>query len=172
MICNGIVSQSLNLCVFCDLRVTKTYRHLMVCTANVRFISKHKQLSTFFPHFFTLWYVTVEFRSHLTHVCACFNFLLCYVVCLHAVREPREQIADAEAVLDIANSFFQCLRETKRKSSLSPATFVSYLINKFRVQTASVHHDGDDESPTMVDWGKLGLRGCGLFRQCPGLSTM
>lgn len=105
-------------------------------------------------------------------VCVFFIFLLCYAICLHAVREPREQIADAEAVLEIANSFFQCLRETKRKSSLSPTTFVSYLINKFRVQTASVHDNGDDESSTVVDWGKLGLRGCGLFRQCPGLSTM
>lgn len=101
-----------------------------------------------------------------------FYLFLCIVICLHAVREPREQIADAEAVLEIANSFFQCLRETKRKSSLSPTTFMSYLINKVRVQTASVHPDGDDELSTIVDWGKLGLRGCGVFRQCPGLSTM
>lgn len=106
-------------------------------------------------------------------MCVCLLFFsLGYAICLDAVREPREQIADAEAVLEITKSFFQRLREAKRKNSLSPTTFVSYLINKFRVQTASVHHDGDDESSTIVDWGKLGLRGCGLFRQCPGLSTM
>lgn len=84
------------------------------------------------------------------------------------VQKPREQIADAEAVLDVTRCFVDCMKDARRKTGVSPATFVGHIIRRFGLVTA----DCCDDAPAVIDWGRLGIAGCGLFNVAPGLSTM
>ncbi|KAG0584307.1 hypothetical protein KC19_3G201300 [Ceratodon purpureus] len=86
----------------------------------------------------------------------------------HKVRKPREQIADAEAVLGVTRHFVECMKDARRKGGVSPATFVGHIIRGFSVPTT----DRNDDAPYVIDWGKLGIAGCGIFNFAPGLSTM
>lgn len=85
-----------------------------------------------------------------------------------AVKKPREQIADAEAVLDVTRCFVDCLKGARRKTGVSPATFVGHIIRRFSLATA----DRNDDAPAAIDWGRLGIAGCGFFNVAPGLGTM
>ncbi len=92
---------------------------------------------------------------------------LCFVLLSNAVQKPREQIADAEAVLDIASTVFESVKGATRKSGVSPAGFVGAIIEKFGIRMPD-----DDNDLTTINWGLLGLQACGIICEVPGLHTM
>ena len=71
-----------------------------------------------------------------------------------AVKKPREQIADAQAVLGVTSHFVECMKDARRKGGVSPATFLGHIIRRFNIPTA----DRTDDAPHVIDWGKLGMR--------------
>lgn len=83
------------------------------------------------------------------------------------MQKPREQIADAEAVLDITSSFLSSVKGSLHKTGVSPAAFVGALLANFGVKAA-----GDNEEAATVEWGRLGLQAIGIVREAPGMSTM
>lgn len=84
------------------------------------------------------------------------------------VQKPREQIADAEAVMNLTNGFLCGVKASNRKIGTSPATFVGAILATFGTRTIAA----DDESPVEIDWGTLGLAAIGFFREAPGVATM
>jgi len=103
-----------------------------------------------------------HFRIHI----AAFTDLV--ILSLFAVQKPREQIADAEAVMNLTNSFLGSVKASNRKTGTSPAAYVGAILATFGKRTAST----DDEAPVEIDWGKLGLAAIGFFREAPGVATM
>jgi len=84
------------------------------------------------------------------------------------VQKPREQIADAEAVMNLTNGFLCSVKASNRKTGTSPATFVGAILATFGNRSVAT----DDESPVEIDWGTLGLAAIGFFREAPGVATM
>ncbi|KAG2328483.1 hypothetical protein Bca4012_037439 [Brassica carinata] len=85
------------------------------------------------------------------------------------VQKPREQVADAEAFLDIANTIMSSVK-SHSANGVSPAEFVNALVNGFG--QASLVVDGDETAPVSLKWKELGLAVCAtVFVSC-GCSTM
>lgn len=85
-----------------------------------------------------------------------------------AVQKPREQIADAEAVMNLTSNFLGSVKGSMRKNGTSPAAFISALLGTFGNRAVAA----DDEAVLEVDWGKLGLAVSGFLREAPGVCTM
>lgn len=85
-----------------------------------------------------------------------------------AVQKPREQIADAEAVMNLTSSFLGSVKASNRKTGTSPATFVGAILATFGNRTANA----DDDAPAEIDWGKLGLAAIGFLGEAPGVCSM
>lgn len=84
------------------------------------------------------------------------------------VQKPREQIADAEAVMNLTSNFLGSVKGSMRKNGTSPAAFISALLGTFGNRAVAA----DDEAVLEVDWGKLGLAVSGFLREAPGVCTM
>ncbi|CAH2036380.1 unnamed protein product [Thlaspi arvense] len=85
------------------------------------------------------------------------------------VQKPREQIADAEAFLDIANTIMSSVK-SQSASGVSPAEFVNALVNGFG--QASLGIDADETAPVSLKWKDLGLAVCSTVLVSCGCSTM
>ncbi|CAG7875564.1 unnamed protein product [Brassica rapa] len=84
------------------------------------------------------------------------------------VQKPREQVADAEAFLDIANTIMSSVK-SHSANGVSPADFVNALVNGFGQASLGV----DETSPLSIKWKDLGLAVCStLFVSSFGCSTM
>ncbi|KAH0926026.1 hypothetical protein HID58_018282 [Brassica napus] len=84
------------------------------------------------------------------------------------VQKPREQVADAEAFLDIANTIMSSVK-SHSANGVSPADFVNALVNGFGQASLGV----DETSPVSIKWKDLGLAVCStLFVSSFGCSTM
>lgn len=84
------------------------------------------------------------------------------------VQKPREQVADAEALLDITNTLVTSVK-SQSNDGISPSDFVSALLKNFGQQ------DGGaivDNAPNMVSWIDVGLAVSHIFRKVPGCCTM
>ncbi|CAF1929400.1 unnamed protein product [Brassica napus] len=83
------------------------------------------------------------------------------------VQKPREQVADAEAFLDIANTIMSSVK-SHSTNGVSPAEFVNALVNGFGQTSLGV----DETAPVSIKWKDLGLAVCStVFVSC-GCSTM
>uniref|UniRef100_A0A0D3CG54 Non-structural maintenance of chromosomes element 4 n=2 Tax=Brassica TaxID=3705 RepID=A0A0D3CG54_BRAOL len=83
------------------------------------------------------------------------------------VQKPREQVADAEAFLDIANTIMSSVK-SHSTNGVSPAEFVNALVNGFGQASLGV----DETAPVSIKWKDLGLAVCStVFVSC-GCSTM
>lgn len=85
------------------------------------------------------------------------------------VRKPREQVADAEALLDITSSFVKCVKAQKNEG-VTPSDFVSCLLRDFGSQgraTSSI-----DDSRNLILWKDIGLAVSQIFRKGTGCCTM
>ncbi|KAF2557977.1 hypothetical protein F2Q68_00015999 [Brassica cretica] len=71
------------------------------------------------------------------------------------VQKPREQVADAEAFLDIANSIMSSVK-SHSTNGVSPAEFVNALVNGFGQASLGV----DETAPASIKWKALGLAVC------------
>lgn len=88
-----------------------------------------------------------------------------------AVQKPREQIADAEALLDLTNSVVSAVKSQSAHGGVSPAEFVNALINGFG--KISLRIDDDDENTHVsMKWKDLGFAVCSTVMVSCGCSTM
>ncbi|KAF8101018.1 hypothetical protein N665_0211s0010 [Sinapis alba] len=86
------------------------------------------------------------------------------------VQKPREQIADAEAFLDIANTMLSSVK-SQSANGVSPAEFVNALVNGFGQAPLGIDAD-ESTAPVSIKWKDLGLAVCStVFVSC-GCSTM
>ncbi|KAG2299936.1 hypothetical protein Bca52824_036408 [Brassica carinata] len=84
--------------------------------------------------------------------------------------DQREQIADAEAFLDIANTMLSSVK-SQSASGVSPAEFVNALVNGFGQVPLGIDAD-ETAAPVSIKWKDLGLAVCStVFVSC-GCSTM
>lgn len=84
------------------------------------------------------------------------------------VRKPREQVADAEALLDIATTIATSVK-SQSNDGVTPSDFVSALLRNFGQQD-----DGSmlDNSPSTVSWSDVGIAVSHIFKKAYGSCTM
>ncbi|KAF0915138.1 hypothetical protein E2562_034057 [Oryza meyeriana var. granulata] len=82
-----------------------------------------------------------------------------------AVQRPREQIADAEALLDIATSLVASVR-TQSAMGITPSDFVSGMLKKFGKQGR------EDDEAVSLSWVDVGLYTSRVIMAVPGCCTM
>ncbi|VYS58058.1 unnamed protein product [Arabidopsis thaliana] len=83
-----------------------------------------------------------------------FNSIINEVENLHQkVRKPREQIADAEALLDLTNSVVSSVKSQSAHGGVSPAEFVNALINGFG--KTSLRIDADENTQVSMKMGPM-----------------
>jgi len=95
-------------------------------------------------------------------------FWCCYIFI--AVRKPREQIADAEALLDLTNSVVSSVKSQSAHGGVSPAEFVNALINGFG--KTSLRIDADENTQVSMKWKDLGFTVCSTVLVSCGCTTM
>ena len=93
------------------------------------------------------------------------TFCLIIILCF-AVHKPREQIADAEAVMNLSHKLLGSVKGCLLKTGTSPRAFVTAIIAAFGKQIAAESEDVE------VDWGRIGLAATGFLREVPGVCTM
>ncbi|KAJ6430699.1 hypothetical protein OIU84_018250 [Salix udensis] len=99
-----------------------------------------------------------------------FNTMIKEVEDLHKfVQKPREQVADAEALLGLANTLVSSVK-SQSNEGITPADFMSHLTKEFGQQTRSL--DNDEDAPVSIKWKDLGLLVSPIFRRCTGVSSM
>ncbi|CAL5041911.1 unnamed protein product [Urochloa decumbens] len=95
-----------------------------------------------------------------------FRSIINKVESLHQhVQRPREQIADAEALLDLATSLVTSVR-SHSVLGITPSDFIAGLLKKFGKLGGP-----DDEHPSL-DWTSLGHAVSHVFMTAPGCATM
>lgn len=83
------------------------------------------------------------------------------------VHRPREQIADAEALLDITEAFLNSVKDSRRRGAVKAADLVSAIIQKFG-HSANL----DNDETIQLDWAAIGLEANAIFNDAPGMCTM
>ncbi|XP_077224712.1 non-structural maintenance of chromosomes element 4 homolog A-like isoform X2 [Tasmannia lanceolata] len=97
-----------------------------------------------------------------------FNSIISEVETLHQlVQKPREQVADAEALLDIANTLVTSVR-SQSNEGVTPSDFVTSLLRNFGQQDGSNTETASDS----MCWADVGLAVSHVIRKAPGCCTM
>ncbi|CAK7342358.1 unnamed protein product [Dovyalis caffra] len=98
-----------------------------------------------------------------------FNTIINQVEDLHKlVQKPREQVADAEALLDITNSLVASVKA--HGNGITPSDFINCLLREFgRQDGPSTSAEGSKNS---VAWKDIGVVVSHIFSSCPGCHTM
>ncbi|CAI9097427.1 OLC1v1033855C1 [Oldenlandia corymbosa var. corymbosa] len=86
------------------------------------------------------------------------------------VEKPREQVADAEALLDITNTLASSV-QAHTGDGLTPADFVSCLLRDF-AQQGGPSTSSADVPRNSICWKEIGLKVSHFLRSAPGCSTM
>ncbi|MQL80183.1 hypothetical protein Taro_012632 [Colocasia esculenta] len=95
-----------------------------------------------------------------------FRSIITEVETLHQqVQKPREQVADAEALLDIANTLVTSVR-SQSNDGLTPSDFVTAMLQNFGQQLGTIAEG------THIRWRDVGLAVSHAFRRVPGCCTM
>ncbi|XP_022754323.1 non-structural maintenance of chromosomes element 4 homolog A-like isoform X2 [Durio zibethinus] len=99
-----------------------------------------------------------------------FNIIINEVDNLHQqVSKPREQVADAEALLDLANTLSTSVKSISFEG-ISPADFVNCLVSEFGKSKRSL--DTQENEQILVNWKDVGMAVSPFFRTCKGICTM
>lgn len=85
------------------------------------------------------------------------------------VKKPREQVADAEALLDITSTLVTSVRAHSNEG-LTPSDFVSCLLRDFGERVGS--SSSTDLGGNPVCWKDIGLAVSSVFKNASGCSTM
>lgn len=85
------------------------------------------------------------------------------------VQRPREQVADAEALLDITSSFVKSVKAHKN-DGVTPSDFVTCLLRDFGRQ-GNVASSADG-TRSLILWKDIGVAVSQIFRNGPGCCTM
>ncbi|XP_073278484.1 non-structural maintenance of chromosomes element 4 homolog A-like [Primulina huaijiensis] len=100
-----------------------------------------------------------------------FKLMIDEVDSLHQlVQKPREQVADAEALFDITNTFVSSVK-AYRNEGRTPSDFVSCLLLRDLGQqgvASSQEYDGRN----LINWKEIGHLVSHVFRSAPGCCTM
>ncbi|KAJ9183094.1 hypothetical protein P3X46_007003 [Hevea brasiliensis] len=98
-----------------------------------------------------------------------FNSMIKEVEDLHQhVQKPREQVADAEALLGLANTLVSSVK-SQSNEGITAADFVSCVLSEFG-QSNGTPDEGNFSS--LIKWKEIGLAVSSIFRKCNGFSTM
>ncbi|KMT14390.1 hypothetical protein BVRB_4g071700 [Beta vulgaris subsp. vulgaris] len=83
------------------------------------------------------------------------------------VTNPREQITDAETLLDMANTLVTTVRSYS-KDGFTPSDFISSLIREF----AAAGRQGVENDRVSIKWDAIGVLVCPIFKKGLGCPTM
>ncbi|KAG1363890.1 non-structural maintenance of chromosomes element 4 [Cocos nucifera] len=99
-----------------------------------------------------------------------FKSIITEVESLHhlAVQKPREQVADAEVLLDIASTLVTSVR-SQSNDGVTPADFVTALLRNFGQRDG---HVNVDSALKMICWEEVGSAVSHIFLKVPGCCTM
>lgn len=84
----------------------------------------------------------------------------------YPVQKPREQVADAEALLDITNTLVSSVK-AHGASGITPSNFVSFLCKEYGQQGNTI-----DGSMSSTFWKDVGVAVSHVFKRAPGCYTM
>ncbi|EOY32462.1 Non-structural maintenance of chromosome element 4, putative isoform 2 [Theobroma cacao] len=99
-----------------------------------------------------------------------FNIIINEVDNLHQqVSKPREQVADAEALLDIANTLATSVKSISCEG-VSLADYVNCLVREFGKSNRSL--DTQENEQISVNWKDIGMAVSPFFTTCKGICTM
>ena len=87
---------------------------------------------------------------------------------LYTVQKPREQVADAEALLDIANTLVTSVR-SQSNDGVTPSDFVTAMLRNFGQRDG---HVNVDSAYNMISWAEVGIAVSHILRKVPGCCTM
>ncbi|XP_030448013.2 non-structural maintenance of chromosomes element 4 homolog A isoform X1 [Syzygium oleosum] len=85
------------------------------------------------------------------------------------VQKPREQVADAEALLDIANTLVSSVKSYSSEG-ITPSDFVNCLLKDFGQPMGGLGNSENDRVP--FNWKDLGVGVSPIFRNFRGCCTM
>lgn len=77
-----------------------------------------------------------------------------------SVQKPREQVADAEALLDITSTLMTSVK-AQCNEGMTPSEYVACIVRDFGI-----------EGGASIDWKKIGLDVPYAFKRAPGCCTM
>ncbi|KAJ3679025.1 hypothetical protein LUZ60_017036 [Juncus effusus] len=98
-----------------------------------------------------------------------FQSFISEIESLHqCVQKPREQVADAEALLDITNTLVTSVRSHSNEG-ITPSDFITALLTKFAQNDPLNDEIG---GPVSFDWKKLGSSVSHVFMNGFGCCTM
>ncbi|KAL4334477.1 hypothetical protein GQ457_07G043550 [Hibiscus cannabinus] len=99
-----------------------------------------------------------------------FNTIINEVENLHQqVSKPREQVADAEALLDLANTLATSIKSISNEG-ISLADFINCLIREFGKSNRNLETQENEQ--ILIDWKDIGMAVSPLLRTCKGICTM
>lgn len=84
------------------------------------------------------------------------------------VNHPREQIADAEALLDITASLLATVKDLGGRRGRNASEFVTAVIKVFGTNAVA----SDERIEPVLDFERLGREACAVFLDAPGMTTM
>ncbi|KAJ8527524.1 hypothetical protein K7X08_014975 [Anisodus acutangulus] len=85
------------------------------------------------------------------------------------VQKPREQVADAKALLDITNTLVTSVKAPGNEG-VTLSDFVNCLIRDFGQEGGSISRTGEDSDS--IRWKYIGFVVSHVFRSAPGCCTM
>ncbi|XP_047327836.1 non-structural maintenance of chromosomes element 4 homolog A [Impatiens glandulifera] len=85
------------------------------------------------------------------------------------VRKPREQVADAEALLDIANTLVSSVR-AQSNEGITPSDFVNSLLRNF--EQSNGEGTSADAGRSSIAWKNIASGVAHIFRKAPECCTM
>lgn len=92
-----------------------------------------------------------------------------------SVKRPREQVADAEALLGLTNTVVESLK-SRANSSISPSIFISWLLQVYSLRKGlsknAMEHFITGKSLKAVNWEKIGADASLVFMEGQGCKTM
>eukprot|EP00268_Persea_americana_P053952 TRINITY_DN6148_c0_g1_i2.p1 TRINITY_DN6148_c0_g1~~TRINITY_DN6148_c0_g1_i2.p1 ORF type:complete len:362 (-),score=84.67 TRINITY_DN6148_c0_g1_i2:167-1252(-) len=98
-----------------------------------------------------------------------FGSIIGEVESLHQfVQRPREQVADAEALLDIANTLVVSVK-SQGNEGLTPSDFITSLLKNYGQQYGA---GAGESSGNLISWKDVGLAVSCIFRKDSGCCTM
>eukprot|EP00249_Psilotum_nudum_P019284 c27179_g1_i3 orf=522-1322(+) len=102
-----------------------------------------------------------------------FDHVISSVENLHnLVRRPREQTADAEALLGITSTFLASVKDACRTGGISSAEFVTGIVHNFGTGMLGDMNTDNYTVVSNVNWKSLGAHACAVFYDAPGMGTM